>query len=70
MDNISSAKKRPHKFQLEDKVRHTTNPDIIYIVQSIFADGSYRIIPLNADIGEAITFATEGCMSLYNEKED
>lgn len=70
MSEITRTNKKTHKFQLEDLVRHTNNPDLIYIVQTIFADGSYRIIPMNADIGQAITFATEDCMTLYKKKED
>lgn len=61
------GKKPQNKYNLGDKVRHTNNPDIVYVVQKIFADGSYRIVPLNADLNQAITFATENCMSLYDE---
>lgn len=67
MELTKIGKKPQNKYNIGDKVRHTNNPDIVYIVQKIFADGSYRIVPLNADISQAITFATENCMSLFNE---
>ena len=67
MELTKIGKKPQNKFNLCDKVRHTTNPDIVYIVQAIFADGSYRIVPLNADVDKATTIANEDCMSLYEE---
>ena len=67
---IETKKTKPHKFQLLDKVRHSNNPNIIYIVQTIFADGSYSIIPLNDEIDKAITYATEDCMSLIEGGDD
>lgn len=70
MELTEIGKKPQNKYNIGDKVRHTNNPDIVYIVQKIFADGSYRIVPLNADISQAITFATENCMSLYDETKE
>ena len=70
MELTKIGKKPQNKYNIGDKVRHTNNPDIVYIVQKIFADGSYRIVPLNADISKAITFATENCMSLYDETKE
>ena len=70
MELTKIGKKPQNKYNLGDKVRHTNNPDIVYIVQKIFADGSYRIVPLNADLNQAITFATENCMSLYDETKE
>ena len=70
MELTKIGKKPQNKYNIGDKVRHTNNPDIVYIVQKIFADGSYRIVPLNADISQAITFATENCMSLYDETKE
>ena len=52
------------KYQIGDIVGHSNNTDLRYIVQAIYKDGTYRIVPLNADIGEAISSATEKCMSL------
>ena len=70
MELTKIGKKPQNKYNIGDKVRHTNNPDIVYIVQKIFADGSYRIVPLNAGISQAITFATENCMSLYDETKE
>lgn len=70
MELTEICNKPQNKYNIGDKVRHTNNPDIVYIVQKIFADGSYRIVPLNADISQAITFATENCMSLYDETKE
>ena len=70
MELTKIGKKPQNRYNIGDKVRHTNNPDIVYIVQKIFADGSYRIVPLNADISQAITFATENCMSLYDETKE
>ena len=67
MEPTKNGKKPKNKYNLGDKVRHTNNPDIVYIVQAIFADGSYRIVPLNADVDKATTIATEDCMSLHEE---
>ena len=52
------------KYHLGDIVGHSNNTDLRYIVQAIYKDGTYRIVPLNADMGEAISSATEECMSL------
>ena len=52
------------KYHLGDIVGHNNNTDLRYIVQAIYKDGTYRIVPLNADVGEAISSATEECMSL------
>lgn len=67
MEPTKNGKKPKNKYNLGDKVRHSNNPYIVYIVEAIFADGSYRIIPINADVSHAITYATEDCMSLYEE---
>lgn len=52
------------KYQIGDIVGHCNNTDIRYMVQAIYKDGTYRIVPLNADMGEAISSATEECMTL------
>ena len=52
------------KYHLGDIVGHSNNTDLRYIVQAIYKDGTYRIVPLNTDMGEAISSATEECMSL------
>ena len=52
------------KYQIGDVVGHRKNTDLRYMVQAIYPDGTYSIVPLNADMGEAITSATEECMSL------
>ena len=52
------------KYRIGDIVGHSNNTDLRYIVQAIYKDGTYRIVPLNADMGEAISSATEECMSL------
>ena len=52
------------KYQIGDIVGHRNNTDLRYMVQAIYKDGTYRIVPLNADMGEAISSATEECMSL------
>ena len=70
MEPTKIGKKPKNKYNLGDKVRHTNNPDILYIVEAIFADGSYRIFPLNADASHAITYATEDYMSLYEETKE
>lgn len=54
-------------YKVGDKVRHVNNPEIIYEVKKVFLDGSYRIEPTNADMGKAITYATEDCMDLIGE---
>lgn len=54
-------------YKVGDKVRHVNNPEIIYEVKKVFLDGSYRIEPTNADMGKAITYATEDCMDLIEE---
>ena len=54
-------------FKVGDKVRHENFPEIIYEVKLEFLDGSYRIEPLNADIGKAITYATKEKMTLIKE---
>ena len=52
------------KYKIGDIVGHSNNTDLRYIVQAIYKDGTYRIVPLNTDMGEAISSATEECMSL------
>ena len=52
------------KYHLGDIVGHSNNTDLRYIVQAIYKDGTYRIVPLNTDMGEAISSATEECMTL------
>ena len=52
------------KYQIGDIVGHSNNTDLRYMVQAIYKDGTYRIVPLNADMGEAISSATEECMTL------
>ena len=54
-------------FKVGDKVRHENFPGIIYEVMLEFLDGSYRIEPLNADMGKAITYATKEKMTLIKE---
>lgn len=70
MELTKIGKKPQNKYNLGDKVRHTNNPDIVYIVQEIFADGSYTLIPLNADFSHTITHANEDCMSLYDDTKE
>ena len=52
------------KYQIGDIVGHSNNTDLRYMVQAIYKDGTYRIVPLNANMGEAISSATEECMTL------
>ena len=52
-----------HKYAIGDLVRHVNYPDIIYKVEKQFLDGSYRIVPTNADMGYAITYSTEDAMT-------
>lgn len=54
------------KFCVGDFVKHCSNPEIIYRVAKVFEDGTYRIEPTNADMGNAITSATEDCMTLIS----
>ena len=56
------------KFCVGDFVKHCSNPEIIYRVAKVFEDGTYRIEPTNADMGNAITSATEDCMTLISPK--
>lgn len=66
-DKKTETKPQP-KYQLRDIVSHRSDPKIRFIVGSIFRDGTYRILPLNADMDRAITAATEDCMSLIKRK--
>lgn len=52
-----------HKYAIGDLVRHVNYPDIIYKVEKQFLDGSYRIVPTNADMGYAITYSTDDAMT-------
>ena len=52
-----------HKYAIGDLVRHVNYPDIIYKVEKQFLDGSYRIVPTNADMGYAITYSTEDAIT-------
>ena len=52
------------KYQIGDIVGHSNNTDLRYMVQAIYKDGTYRIVPLNANMGETISSATEECMTL------
>ena len=56
------------KYQIGDIVSHRNNTDLRFIVQAIYKDGTYRIVPLNADMGEAISSATEECMTLIEKR--
>lgn len=49
-------------YKVGDKVCHKNNPNILYEIKKVFLDGTYRIEPLNADMGMAITAATEDCL--------
>ena len=52
-----------HKYKVGDFVFHVNNgEDIIFQVEKVHNDGSYRIIPVDADMGKAYTCATEDAL--------
>ena len=53
------------KFKVGDFVIHTNEKDIVYQVEKLFKDGTYRVVPTNADMGKAYTAATADAMRLW-----
>lgn len=63
VDGEASAAGVKHKYKVGDKVHHINHPEIVYGVEKIWDDGTYRIVPINGGRVNAIMSATEDCMA-------